>query len=91
MRIAQQTPSFGRAVKKMKAKQKEALWEAVKSIQDDPFVGEEKRGDLKGVWVHKFKIKTQLFLVAYVFDDSHLTFIYFGTHENFYRDLKRIH
>ena len=50
-----------------------------------------KVGDLAGIQVFKYKFKTQLFLLAYEYVDDELllTLIEHGTHENFYRDLKR--
>ncbi len=47
-------------------------------------------GDLSGVLVYKFKMVKQLTLLAYTCHDQTitLTFLAFGTHENFYRDPK---
>mgnify|MGYP000082485706 CR=1 FL=1 len=53
--------------------------------------GDLKVGDLSGIQVFKYKHKTQLYLIAYEYIDDKLilTFIEHGTHENFYRDLKK--
>lgn len=59
------TASFDRVVKKLHAKDKKALDAAVTEVANDPFVGEEKRGDLAGVFVHKFKLNHQETLLAY--------------------------
>lgn len=50
---------------------------------------EEKKGDPRGVFVHKFKIKTTHYLLAYrkVGDDLELAMV--GPRENYYRDLKQ--
>ena len=50
-----------------------------------------KKGDLNGVQVYKFKMVKQLTLLAYEFYESKLELILLalGTHENFYRDIKR--
>jgi len=90
VRVTNQTKSFGWAVKKLHSNEKKVLKEEVQKIKEDPSFGEEKKGDLSGVWVHKFTVKSHMYLVAYIFDTTTLTFIYFGSHENFYRDLKRI-
>jgi hypothetical protein len=37
----------------------------VKKIINNPNIGELKKGDLKAVRVHKFKFKTQLYLLSY--------------------------
>ena len=89
----QQTNIFKRRVKKMHRVEKKALDEAVREIIADPEIGEMKIGDLSGVQVFKYKLKSQLYLIAYIYldDELLLTFIEHGTHENFYRDLKRAH
>lgn len=58
------------------------------AILENPTIGERKRGDLADVYFHKFKIKTNLFLLAYTFDPETRTLILIESHENFYRDLK---
>jgi len=49
-----------------------------------------KMWDLVGVQVHRYKHNSQQYLIAYTYIDGEflLTFIGYGTHENFYRDLK---
>ena len=86
-----QTPTFKRAVKRLHKQQKRVLDEAVRAVATDPAIGESKVGDLAGVRVHKFKMNRQLILLAYEFleaDDS-VKLLALGSHENFYRDLKR--
>ena len=84
-----QSRSFEKKVKKMSKSEKDVLDQEVKRIAEDPAVGEEKKGDLRGVFVHKFKLKTTQYLLAYrkVGDDLELVMI--GPHENYYRDLKQ--
>lgn len=55
---------------------------------DDSHIGSEKKGDLRGVYVHKFKIQTVQYLLAYRFIGNVLELIIIGPHENYYRDLK---
>ena len=71
--------------------EKKALDEVVKTLIADPTIGEMKIGDLIGIQVFKYKFNALQYLVAYKYDDEELllTFIEHGTHENFYRDLKR--
>lgn len=59
------TTSFDRIAKKLHPKDKKVLDDAVKEIAKNPFLGEEKRGDLGGVFVHKFKLNNQETLLAY--------------------------
>jgi len=83
-----QSRSFERKVKKFTNTQKKKLDQEVRIIIENPYVGSEKRGDLRGVYVHKFIIKTDQFLLAYRFIGENLELIMIGPHENYYRDLK---
>lgn len=84
-----QSGSFEKKIKKMSKSEKEALDREVKKIAEKPAVGEEKKGDLRDVFFHKFKLKTTQYLLAYrkVGDDLELVMI--GPHENYCRDLKQ--
>ncbi len=86
-----QTNSFKKAVKKLHINQKKDLDKAVKEIVNNPQIGETKAGDLLGISVYKFKIVKQLTLLAYKYEDEKvtLTLLALGSHENFYRDLKK--
>ena len=83
-----QSRLFEKKVKKMTNVEKEALDREVKNIAENPNIGQEKKGDLKGVFVHKFKLKTSLYLLAYRKADKDLELVMIGSHENYYRDLK---
>jgi len=88
------TPSFARAVKKLHSKDKAILDENVKAVANDHTIGEEKRGDLNGVFVHKFKLNNRETLLAYrlqpdKFNPQALILLAVGSHENFYVQLKR--
>ncbi|MDQ7002267.1 MAG: type II toxin-antitoxin system RelE/ParE family toxin [Ghiorsea sp.] len=86
-----QTPRFSKQLKKLKRNQKVAMDEAVKVILDNLLIGVQKRGDLSFLRIYKFKMLQQQALLAYSFDDGKLiiTLLAIGSHENFYRDLKR--
>jgi mRNA-degrading endonuclease RelE of RelBE toxin-antitoxin system len=86
-----QTPTFKKAVKKLKPNQKKDLDLAVKDLIANPKIGEQKKGDLAFLRVHKFKMNKQLTLLGYSFDDGALVLelMALGSHENFYRDIKR--
>ncbi|MFC3853993.1 type II toxin-antitoxin system RelE/ParE family toxin [Salinispirillum marinum] len=86
-----QTPTFKKAVKKLKPNQKTDLDLAVKDLMDNPNMGEQKKGDLAFLRVHKFNMNKQLTLLGYSFDDGALILelMALGSHENFYRDIKR--
>lgn len=86
-----QTPTFKKAVKKLHKNQKSALDKAIKVLMDEPLSGEQKKGDLSYLRVYKFKMVSQLTLLGYSYEDGAivLELINFGSHENFYRDMKR--
>jgi mRNA-degrading endonuclease RelE of RelBE toxin-antitoxin system len=83
-----QSRLFEKKVKKMSKAEKDSLDREVRNIAENPNIGEEKKGDLKGVFVHKFKLKTNLYLLSYRKTALDLELIMIGSHENYYRDLK---
>jgi len=84
-----QSRSFERKVKKFSKGQKLQLDEQVKLIAENLTIGSEKKGDLRGIYVHKFKIKMIQYLLAYRFVAEDLELIMIGPHENYYRDMKK--
>ena len=87
----EQSGIFKRRVKKLHPDEKLTLDEAVKTIMVDPSLGKVKTGDLAGIQVYKYKHNAQQYLLAYQFvaDEELMTLLALGSHENFYRDLKR--
>lgn len=87
-----QTPTFKKAVKKLHKNQKAALDEAIKQLMIDPLLGEQKKGDLAFLRVYKFNMVKQLTLLGYSYEDGTviLELMALGSHENFYRDVKKI-
>lgn len=92
-KIAQvlQTASFKKTVKKLNPHQKRDLDIAVRQVVAEPTIGERKKGDLAFLRVHKFKMVKQTSLLGYSYEDGSITLelIALGSHENFYRDVKR--
>jgi hypothetical protein len=84
-----QSAMFRRTYKRLHLSQKADVDEAVAAIVRDPTLGEVKIGDLAGVFVYKFKCNGQLTLLAYEYDEVSRFLRLLGSHENFYRDLKR--
>ncbi len=86
-----QTPTFKKAVKKLKPNQKKELDLAVKALMIKSTLGEQKKGDLAFLRVYKFKMNKQLTLLGYSFNNGTLILklMALGSHENFYRDIKR--
>ncbi len=58
---------------------------------ENPTLGEQKKGDLTFLRVYKFKMNKELMLLGYNFDDGTLILELMapGSHENFYRNIKR--
>jgi mRNA-degrading endonuclease RelE of RelBE toxin-antitoxin system len=83
-----QSRSFKRKVKKFTKREKNKLDDQIRKIMDNPLIGSEKKGDLRGVYVHKFKLQTVQYLMACRFVDEDLELVMIGPHENYYRDLK---
>ena len=67
---------------------------AVLEVAKNPLIGEEKRGDLAGVFVHKFMLNNQEALLAYRLQPDkknpvEVVLLSVGPHENLYVQLKR--
>lgn len=84
-----QMPTFKKAYKRLNSNEKVVVDKAIRAIIDDPKIGVEKKGDLSGVFVYKFKIHNREILLAYEWIPKERLLLALGVHENFYRDLKR--
>ncbi len=84
-----QSPAFAKQKKKLNRNQIKKLDEAVKKIITNPDIGDLKKGDLQGIRVYKYKIENNLILLAYEIEGSTLYFYYFGSYQNFYRQLSK--
>ena len=83
-----QSRIFENKIKKFSLQEKEILDGGIKKIAENPLIGEEKKGDLKGVYVYTFKIRAIQYLLSYRMIKADLELIMLGPHENYYRDLK---
>lgn len=86
-----QANSFRKAAKKLPKGLKKELDKAILAVIENIEIGALKVGDLAGIRVYKFKLNNQNSLLAYSYKDNTitLTLLALGSHENFYRDLKR--
>ena len=84
-----QSRSFQNKVKKLSKQEKKQLDGEIKKIVNDLSVGVEKKGDLRGVFVHKFKVHSSRYLLSYRVKNENLELIMLGPHENYYKDLKK--
>jgi len=73
----------------MHKQEKGVLDREIRNISEDTSIGEEKRGDLRGIFVQKFRIKAAEYLLAYRMVGEDLELIMIGPHENYYRDLTK--
>jgi mRNA-degrading endonuclease YafQ of YafQ-DinJ toxin-antitoxin module len=87
----EQSGRFKKAYKKLNRNQLPEMNAAIRTIIENPGIGEQKKGDLDWLWVYKFSMCGQLTLIGYSVaggEEIVLTFVAFGSHENFYRDIK---
>ena len=83
-----QSRIFEKSVRQLRKQEKITLDNQIKKIQDNPNIGKRKKGDLCGIYIHKFKIKTTQYLLSYRFFENNVELIMMGPHENYYKDLK---
>ena len=85
-----QSRSFAKRTKRFRKQEKQVLDQQVRTILHNPKFGQEKRGELRGVFVYKFKMHTTQYLLAYrIKENEILELIMIGSHENYYRDLEK--
>ncbi|BBE50830.1 MAG: type II toxin-antitoxin system RelE/ParE family toxin [Gallionella sp.] len=87
----EQTRRFARQYKKLHDNVAADVDNAVELVAEKPSIGERKKGDLAELLVYKFRSQGQLYLLGYTLDEG-VQLVYLeaiGSHENFYRDLKR--
>ncbi|MBW2644546.1 MAG: type II toxin-antitoxin system RelE/ParE family toxin [Deltaproteobacteria bacterium] len=84
-----QMPQFKRYVKKLPRQFQQVILDTVEEVLANPKIGQLKKGDLEGFRVHKFTMGRQLTLIAYKVENDSLVLYQVGSHENFYKNLKR--
>ena len=86
-----QTSRFSRLYKKLGKRQLVALHDAMDRVIKNPQSGQQKVGDLSDLYVFKFKLGSEDWLLGYTIHTSKrvITWHAIGHHENFYRDVKR--
>ena len=87
-------PQAERYIKKIKDKNlKMKFKDAVLAISENPYIAEEKRGDLSGFRSYDVRYNGVNYEMAYKIyetDGKKVVVILAGTRENFYKELKRI-
>ena len=87
----EQTRRFARQYKKLNDNVAADVDAAIERVAAEPTMGDPKKGDLADLLVYKFRSQGQLYLLGYSLDDA-VRLVYLeaiGSHENFYRDIKR--
>ena len=86
-------PPAAKFIKKIKDQKLKSLYKkAIDEICADHTVGEQKRGDLQGIWGYDIYYNKTNYELAYTVEyveDKLIVVIMAGTRENFYEELKR--
>ena len=86
-------PPAAKFLKKLKDKKLKSLYqEAVDMICENHLIGEEKKGDLSGVYGYDIYYNKANYELAYTveyIEDKVIVMIMAGTRENFYEQLKQ--
>ncbi|NDL65690.1 type II toxin-antitoxin system RelE/ParE family toxin [Acerihabitans arboris] len=86
-----QSSRFEKAFKRLNKEEQDNVDEEIDRIIANPEIGERKKGDLSYLWVHKFYMGKQQYLLGYTWLDQKLEIylLSLGTHENYYDEQKR--
>lgn len=87
-------PPAAKFIKKIKDKHLKNLYkQAIVEISGDPSIGEEKKGDLSGVYGYDIYYNKTNYELAYTLEENDsgelVVVILAGTRENFYEQLKK--
>jgi mRNA-degrading endonuclease RelE of RelBE toxin-antitoxin system len=76
---------FEKALQKLSETELTIVEDEIDKIIATPEIGEQKKGNLSHLWVHKFKLTTKPVLLAYrwVENKLELYLLNIGPHENF--------
>ena len=85
-----EVPTFTKAFKKFSDTDKDLIEDEIDLIIENPNIGEQKKGDLSHLWVHKFIMNKQQVLLGYSIKEEQLELwlLNIGSHENFYKKAK---
>ncbi len=84
-------PKFRKQFRRFSSKDQEKIRNEIRKIAKNPLIGELKKGPLSKIRVYKWKLKHQLYLIAYEPENREKTvYLYaIATHEGFYKALQR--
>jgi mRNA-degrading endonuclease RelE of RelBE toxin-antitoxin system len=86
-----ETRRFSKALSKLPENLLAIVEDEIEKVIDNPEIGEQKKGDLNFLRVHKFQLNNQLTLLGYHWVEGkiELYLLNLGPHENFYQEQKR--
>ena len=81
---------FKKALSKLPEAQLKIVEDEIDRIVGDPEMGEQKKGDLSHLRVHKFNMNNQLALLgcSWLEEKVEIYLLQLGSHENFYQKTK---
>jgi mRNA interferase RelE/StbE len=87
------SPKAEKFFKKIKDKSlKNKFKNAIREIREDPYIGEPKKGNLKGILGYDFRYNNTIYEIAYEvanIDGKVVVIILAGTRENFDKELEK--
>ncbi|MBZ0057271.1 type II toxin-antitoxin system RelE/ParE family toxin [Leclercia adecarboxylata] len=86
-----QSSRFEKVFKRLTKEEQDSVDVEIEHIIENPEIGEKKKGDLSYLWVHKFYMGKQQYLLGYTWLEHKLVIylLSLGTHENYYDEQKR--
>ncbi|AGS58732.1 type II toxin-antitoxin system RelE/ParE family toxin [Proteus mirabilis] len=86
-----QSARFEKAMKKLPGSDVKIIEDEIDQIIDNLLIGEQKKGDLAHLRVHKFRLNDLTVLLGYswVANKLELYLLHIGSHENFYEAQKK--
>ena len=83
-----ESPTFKKAFNRLSDAHQDLVDGEIGKIEQNPELGERKKGDLAHLWVHKFKLDGREALLGYSWQAQRLALylLNLGPHENFYQD-----
>lgn len=86
-----QSNRFEKAMKKLSDAETKVVEDEIDRILDNPLIGEQKKGDLSHLRVHKFRLNDLTVLLGYSWQAGkfELYLLQIGSHENFYEAQKK--
>ena len=87
MRIFQAV-SFARKVGRYSAEEKHLIDQEIMRLARNPAAGDEKKGELGGVFIHRFRVLDSPHILAYQLIGDDLELIMVGPRVDYYRESK---